>query len=77
MGNFDENSDYKLMRCNHLTGNSITHKNSHHKNRVTAKWRKITDFSPLIIKATVVFDYKHAQKLEHEFHLDYSVQLIV
>ena len=71
IGTFEEGVDYKLMKCHHVIGNSITHKNSHYKQEIVAQWNNQGGLTNLIIKAVVVFDYKHAQELEENVILDY------
>ena len=72
-----EGKNYKLMTCDHKLGNSITHFNSHHKHKISSKWQSdsaLTD--TLIIHAVVLFNYKHAQIIQNEIKLEYSISLI-
>lgn len=74
-GTFQEGQDYKLMKCHHTYGNSITHFNSQKKHKIQAVWQNdaYQPLNDIIIKAVVVYDYKHAQKLELTHTLEFSV----
>lgn len=72
-GRFEDGEDYKLMKCNHVRGNSITHKNSHHKTRIETKWINEEGLTDFVIEAVVVFDYKRAQKLRQEMSFEYTI----
>ena len=77
IGEFAEGEDYKLMTCDHKYGNSITHVNSKHKNKISTQWRHKSGITEkLTVHAVVVFSYKHAQKIQQEIKMDYSVVLV-
>ena len=76
VGLFDEKPEYKLMTCDDILGNSVTHKNSHKKHKIVAKWRRNSHAQTFVIKAVVVFDYKHAQILDQKLQLDYNIQVL-
>ena len=77
VGHFIEGKNYKFMTCDNRYGNSITHINSRHKNKISSKWQNHTDTltENLIIHAVVVFNYKHAQILKNEINLQPLISL--
>ena len=65
IGKFIPSEDYKMMTCDHQYGNSITHRNSHHKREIKAQWIAQEPVQNVTFIAIVVFHYKQAQKLQH------------
>ena len=77
IGQFQEGKNYKLMTCHHTFGNSITHYNSKHKHKISSRWKNNGELNESVnVVAVVVFDYKHAQKLQEEIKFEYSVLLV-
>ena len=66
------------MTCNGIRGNSITHKNSNHKDTVIVEWTHENLNETIFFKAVVVFEYRRAQILEMTFNeqTDILIQII-
>ena len=69
IGKFLPAEEYKMMTCDGEYGNSITHKNSHHKSQIKAQWIAQEPVRNVTFKAVIVFHYKQAQKLQHLHNL--------